>query len=183
MGNAKRLCLLCLMRKNKIHGFTWADQDWIRLMIFKNFADLDWIGPMVFKNFADQDWIGFNFCGSGLDSDWKISESAHLWYSLIAWWYLCVRIPWRVQSLCCCHNLWFKFCCMWSVFFDFVMCYVSRRPLQAINDASAWKQVCCFGILMQVLCTTNVDFNAVLSRFSSKQKCKIQRFRLPELPT
>jgi len=27
------------MRQNKIHGFTWADQDWIGLMIFENFAD------------------------------------------------------------------------------------------------------------------------------------------------
>jgi len=43
------------MRQNKIHGCTWADQDWI--------------GLMIFKNFADQDWIGLNFCGSGLDSD------------------------------------------------------------------------------------------------------------------
>ena len=51
-------------RQNIIHGSTWADQDWI--------------GPIIFKNFADQDWIGFNFCGSGLDSDWKISQSSHL---------------------------------------------------------------------------------------------------------
>jgi len=50
--------------KHKMHGFTWADQEWISLMIF--------------KNFADQDWIGFNFCRSGLDSDWNISQSAHL---------------------------------------------------------------------------------------------------------
>jgi len=49
----------------KIHGFSWADQDWIRLMIL--------------KSFADQDWIGFNFCRSGLDSDWKFSQSTHLW--------------------------------------------------------------------------------------------------------
>jgi len=35
--------------------FTLADQDWIKLMIF--------------KNYADQDWIGFDFIGSGLDSD------------------------------------------------------------------------------------------------------------------
>ena len=67
-----RLCrfcltrLFCLMRQNKMHGFIWADQDWI--------------GLMIFKTFADQDWIGFNFCGSGLDSDWKFSQSAHLWY-------------------------------------------------------------------------------------------------------
>ena len=45
--------LFCLMRQNKIHGCVWADQDWI--------------GLMIFKNFEDQDWIGFNFCGSGLD--------------------------------------------------------------------------------------------------------------------
>jgi len=49
---------------NKIHGFTLADQDWI--------------GLMIFKNFLDQDWIGFDFNGSGLDSDWKISQSAHV---------------------------------------------------------------------------------------------------------
>jgi len=50
--------------KIKFHYFSWADQDWI--------------GPMIFKNFADLGWIGFNFFGSGLDSDWKISQSAHL---------------------------------------------------------------------------------------------------------
>jgi len=49
----------------KIHDFALVDQDWI--------------GLMIFKNFADQDWIGFNFIGSGQDSDWKISQSAHLW--------------------------------------------------------------------------------------------------------
>jgi len=27
-----------LIRQNKIHGLAWADQDWIGLMIFKNFA-------------------------------------------------------------------------------------------------------------------------------------------------
>jgi len=43
------------MRQNKIHDFTWVDQDWI--------------GLMIFKNIADQDWIGFNVIGSGLDSD------------------------------------------------------------------------------------------------------------------
>ena len=53
-----------LWDKMKIPAFTLADQDWM--------------GLMIFKNFADQDWIGFNFVGSGLDSDWKISQSAHL---------------------------------------------------------------------------------------------------------
>ena len=70
-GNAKRLCLcclmrlclFCLMRVIKIHGFAWADQDCI--------------GLMIFKNCAAQDWIGFKYCESGLDSDWKISHSAH----------------------------------------------------------------------------------------------------------
>jgi len=28
--------------KIKIHYSTWADQDWIGLLIFKNFADQDW---------------------------------------------------------------------------------------------------------------------------------------------
>jgi len=32
-------------------------------------TDQNWIGLMIFKNFADQHWIGFNFIGSGLDSD------------------------------------------------------------------------------------------------------------------
>ena len=57
-GNVKRLCRFYLKRQNKTHGFTWEDQDWI--------------GLMIFKNFAEQDWIGFNFCRSGLDCDWKI---------------------------------------------------------------------------------------------------------------
>jgi len=35
-------------------------------------AEQDWIRLMIFKNFAEQDWIGFNFIGSGLDSDSKI---------------------------------------------------------------------------------------------------------------
>ena len=60
--------------KIKIHYFRWADQDWI--------------GLMIFKNFADQDWIGFNFIGSGLDSDWKISQSAHLCWVLTFLWYI-----------------------------------------------------------------------------------------------
>jgi len=55
------------MRQNEIHGFIWPDQDWIGLMIFKNFEDLD--------------WIRFNFWGSGLDSDWNISQSTHLWWT------------------------------------------------------------------------------------------------------
>jgi len=29
----------------------------------------DWIGLMIFKNFADQDWIGFDLIGPGLDSE------------------------------------------------------------------------------------------------------------------
>jgi len=43
-GDAKRLCLFCLtrlfclMRQNKMYGFVWADQDWIGLMVLKNFA-------------------------------------------------------------------------------------------------------------------------------------------------
>jgi len=41
--------VILLPHENKINipDFTLADQDWIRLMIF--------------KNFVDQDWIGFNF--------------------------------------------------------------------------------------------------------------------------
>jgi len=51
-GNAKRMCLFCLMMQNKMHGFTWAEQDWIGLIIFKNFADQDWIRYI----FCRQDW-------------------------------------------------------------------------------------------------------------------------------
>jgi len=38
-----------------MHDFAWADQEWI--------------GLVIFKNFGDQDWIRFNLIGSGLDSD------------------------------------------------------------------------------------------------------------------
>jgi len=50
--------------KIKTHDFSLADQDWIRLKIF--------------KNLEDQDWMEFNFIGSGLDSDWKISVRSSL---------------------------------------------------------------------------------------------------------
>jgi len=52
------------MRQNKIHGFIWVDQDWIGLLIFKNFADRTGSD----STFVDQDW----------NSDCKISQSAHL---------------------------------------------------------------------------------------------------------
>ena len=38
-----------------MHDFTLADQDWI--------------GLVIFKNFADQVWIRLNFIGSRLDLD------------------------------------------------------------------------------------------------------------------
>jgi len=66
-GNAKRLCLFCFMRQMKTHGFTWADPDWIKLM--------------VFKTFADQEWIGLNFFETGLDSDRKLSQSTHVCFA------------------------------------------------------------------------------------------------------
>jgi len=40
------------MRRNKIHGFILADQDWIGLMIFKNLR----IRAGSDSTFADQDW-------------------------------------------------------------------------------------------------------------------------------
>jgi len=43
-GKAKMMCLFCVVRQNKIHCFTWADQDWIELIILKKIADQDWIG-------------------------------------------------------------------------------------------------------------------------------------------
>ena len=42
-GNAKMLCQFCLARQNEILVLTWVDQDWIALMIFKNFTYQDWI--------------------------------------------------------------------------------------------------------------------------------------------
>jgi len=36
----------------KMHGFTRVDEDWIGLMIFKNFVGQDWMG----FNSSDQDW-------------------------------------------------------------------------------------------------------------------------------
>ena len=58
--------MLLLHEAKKIPYFSWAYEDWL--------------GLMIFKNFADQNWIGFNFIRSGLDSDWKISQSPHVWY-------------------------------------------------------------------------------------------------------
>jgi len=56
MAKGKRARVVFLPHEaKKTHDFTLADQDWI--------------GLMIFKNFVDQDWIGFNFIGSGLDSD------------------------------------------------------------------------------------------------------------------
>jgi len=40
------------MRQNKIHGFIWVDQNWIGLMIFKNFVDRTGSD----STFVDQDW-------------------------------------------------------------------------------------------------------------------------------
>jgi len=40
------------MRQNKIHGFTWADQDWIGPMIFKILQIMTGSDSI----FADQDW-------------------------------------------------------------------------------------------------------------------------------
>jgi len=45
----------CLLRQKKNSLFCIGGQDWI--------------GLMIFKNFANQDLIGFIFIGSALDSD------------------------------------------------------------------------------------------------------------------
>jgi len=83
----------CLIRQNKKSWFTWSDQEWI--------------GLMIFKNFVDQEWIGFNFIGSGLDWNWKISHLAHLWCSSLV---DRMAMAFDVQ---CCH------CC----FFSLDLCY------------------------------------------------------------
>jgi len=52
--------------KIKIHDFTLADQDWIGLMIFKNFVDMDWIGFCFIrsglKNFTVRSSLGSGSC-------------------------------------------------------------------------------------------------------------------------
>jgi len=73
------------MRQNKLHDFTWADQDWI--------------GLIIFKNYANQDWIGFNFIVSELDLDRKISQSTHL----CRWLHITVVLDHQ-----CCHFSLFK---------------------------------------------------------------------------
>jgi len=64
-GNAKRLCLFCLMRQNEIHGFTWADQGLDRTDGFQKFC------------VSGLDRIQFLRIRIGLGV--KISQSAHLW--------------------------------------------------------------------------------------------------------
>jgi len=41
-------------------------------------AEQDWMELMIFKQFVVQDWSGFNFLALRLESDWKILQFAHL---------------------------------------------------------------------------------------------------------
>ena len=93
-GNAKKLCLFCLMRQQHYWNYFAFNQSYLAKgktapvvllpCIVRQNKNI-WIGLMIFKNFADQDWIGFNFIGSGPDSDWKISQSAHLCHLANLW--------------------------------------------------------------------------------------------------
>jgi len=80
-GNPKMLCLFCLMRQPGLDGRTrtWADQDWIGPMVFKNlrirtgsdsiFADQDWTRAEQFHSpFMSAGYLQF-FFGSGFDLD------------------------------------------------------------------------------------------------------------------
>jgi len=135
-GNAKKLCLFCLMRQDNIHGFTSADQDWIRLTIF--------------KNFADQDWIGLNFCGSGLDSDWKISQSSHLWWLgcfLISIWQHWTGFA-LVNSLRVCvlsyYNIFLRKTNSLTVYWIAIHCCAHSVDIQFIRDGCWWGCLWCF---------------------------------------
>jgi len=91
-GNAKRLYLFCLMMQKHCWNYLAFNQSyWRQNSSSSSFAswgkikthgfmcaDQDWLGLMIFKNFADQDWIGFNFIRSELDSDWKITVRSSL---------------------------------------------------------------------------------------------------------
>jgi len=68
LNEAKALLqLFCLQpiifdwRQNSFSG-AFASWDEIKIHYFTR-ADQDWIGLMIFRNFADQDWIGFSFIG------------------------------------------------------------------------------------------------------------------------
>ena len=81
----KAVCLFCLMKKSTAGTFSpstnriwlnnssssFASWDKIKIPVF-TLADQDWIGLMICKNFSDEGCVGFDFIGSELDSDWKI---------------------------------------------------------------------------------------------------------------
>jgi len=77
------------MRQNKIRDFSLADQDWIGLVIFKNFVDQDWIR----FNFIREDWTRTKKFHSPL-----ISDVDAMWYikcSVVykdAMWHINVRV-------------------------------------------------------------------------------------------
>jgi len=101
--------------KIKIHDFTLADQDWI--------------GLMICKNFADQDWIGFNFIEWRLYSDWKISQSAHL-CCVVGW------IPWSVGLL-----VKLVFASGWNSVWFLCLCddCCKRLSLADLKNENAWS--------------------------------------------
>ena len=73
-------CLFCLMRQKhsynyfafnhiwlKKNSFSGAYASWDKIKIYYfTWVDQDWIGLMIFKNFVDQYWIKFNFIRTGL---------------------------------------------------------------------------------------------------------------------
>ena len=76
-GNSKKLCLFCLMRQNKIHSYTRADQDWIGLMILKDLR----IRTVSDSIFVDQDWTWTEKFHSPLVSETFETETGEKWVS------------------------------------------------------------------------------------------------------
>jgi len=111
----------------KTHDFTLADQDWI--------------GLMIFKNFVDQDWIGFNFIGSGLDSDWKISQSAHLCMVHLICLFMKTHLLALLQDYC----------------LDLVRCAFLHKLSACVRNITAFCQHLLRPILSAVLADTDIS--------------------------
>jgi len=110
-GNAKRLCLFCLMglylfcltrlfcfmRQNKMHGFVWVDQDWIGLMILKNLR----IRTGSDSTFAYHEWTRTEQFQSPLISDVHMAWSQK--FRLTPESKICEKLDPKPESL---FNFW-----------------------------------------------------------------------------
>ena len=70
--------------KIKIHYFTWADQDWIRLMIFKNFVDQDWTRTEKFHSLLTSSGKSENSQVRNFAWHWFWLPLLHRWLSEFA---------------------------------------------------------------------------------------------------